>query len=323
MCLFFAYIGDRYIFLFLISGLIPNFIDSKLLGVVQVMRHGARCPIDYYQDVIEKYYPFKQAELTNQGFSMAYEKGVQTREYFTKQGLYQELISNPEAIQVFSTPYERTIFTSLSYLQGLFPGHTIDYIGINDESLSKMLINRKDVLKNTESFLKDTKNYHELQSNRTITVEVFDKDKRYLYWQKCIHFNTHKVKKFYDRNLNENQQKLVFSLKHKYPKMFEEYCHKHPSRKKPDKYKYSRNNKFNMKSKNTTHSKTNKKKIRTNKTNKTFTCDENVFKTSKFIKAIGSTLESINYHIEPVDPEILKWPISRTSGTTSTSTTAT
>jgi hypothetical protein len=325
-----------YIYLLLIS-LIPCIIHSKLIGVIQVIRHGARTPLDYYEDVIDKYSPFKAAELTNQGFSMAYEKGKTWKDYLTKQGLYSKL--SPESIEVVSTPYERTIFTSMSYLKGMFPDYNIRYSGVNDKTLSSILKERENIfLKNTNSFINDgkkvartkkvanfkknenykknanftknTKNTNstifeeedavllQLQNNMNklnkseINVEVIGQNKKYLYYHKCVKYNSHRIKYFKDNKLSEKDAKLILSLKSKYPKMFQQYCEKFHS----DKIQEIKKKTGRVKIEN----------LKNTQNKNSLQCPDEAYSTTKFIKAIASTLESINFHIEPVDPEILK-----------------
>lgn len=327
-----------YVSLLLFS-LYPSLINSKLIGVIQVIRHGARTPLDFYNDVIDKYSPFKPAELTNQGFSMAFEKGKKFKDNLIKQGLYSDL--SPETIEIISTPYERTIFTSMSYLKGVFPDYKIRYSGVSDKTLSSIMKERENIfLKNTNSFINDgkidtkksiasvveksnfqkflqtqnffnttkifssnsslqTQNKEEIVSDSNkikkseINVEVIDQDKKYLYHHKCVKYNTHRIKYFKDNlKLSKDHAKLILSLKSKYPKMFQEYCEK-----------------FNLDKIKEIKKTTGKVKIQSLKNireTKSLECPDEAYITSKFIKAIGSTLESINFHIEPVDPEILK-----------------
>src|SRR5690349_21343877 len=133
----FRIIQNLCLFLILI-----NSTNQRLIAVFQLIRHDARAPIDYTGDVSEKFTPFKNGELTNIGHAMALAKGGLMREFLDQidNNYINYLENHPEEIQLLTTPFQRTIFTSQKYLKGLFPSFITRYIGINDPYFNNLLV---------------------------------------------------------------------------------------------------------------------------------------------------------------------------------------
>jgi hypothetical protein len=206
-----------------------SFTNEKLIGVFQFIRHGARTPLNYDRDTVELYYPFKSAELTNLGYSMAKSKGDLMREIYSKDGFLASLKSNPEKIHIFTTPYQRTIMTSSSFLKGFLPEFTALYKAINENNLInnqdnnlKKTDKEKEKLKKYNSFLKHSRNeIKESFIEKKIKVEILDK---YLYSKKCIQYDSKLFKKINSFNINLNEWNFLNSFKEKLPLLFKDYC---------------------------------------------------------------------------------------------------
>ena len=93
---------------------------GKLIGVVEVTRHGARTPVFGF-DWDKSHWPKGLGELTAEGIRQHYLIGVELRSrYISEHGLIDE-VYNSSQIYIRSTNLNRTIVSAESQLMGLFP----------------------------------------------------------------------------------------------------------------------------------------------------------------------------------------------------------
>jgi hypothetical protein len=99
---------------------IPNRF-SKLIGVVEIIRHGARTPRNFLQSSARTFFGSRKAQLTLNGFRQHVLLGRWLRkQYVYKHNLLSRELNTNEVL-VFSSPRQRTIFSATAHLMGLFP----------------------------------------------------------------------------------------------------------------------------------------------------------------------------------------------------------
>ena len=95
-----------------------NFINSKLIMVLEAYRHGAREPLSDYYNADE----FKHwGELTAVGMRQHYNLGKFLRRIYIEKLKFLTTDYDPNEIYVRSTDYNRTIQSAISQLYGLYP----------------------------------------------------------------------------------------------------------------------------------------------------------------------------------------------------------
>ena len=97
--------------------------EDKLVFVMTHFRHGARAPQYYYKDYLdyikEKWlYP---GELTGIGQRMHYLLGIRNRIRYIDEIKFLSDTFDPHEILIYSSPFNRTIISASSQLQGLYP----------------------------------------------------------------------------------------------------------------------------------------------------------------------------------------------------------
>ena len=97
--------------------------SEKLVFVMTHFRHGARAPQNFYEDYLDyiKEKWTNPGELTGIGQRMHYLLGLRNRiRYIDEQHFLSETF-NPHEILIYSSPFNRTIISVSSQLQGLYP----------------------------------------------------------------------------------------------------------------------------------------------------------------------------------------------------------
>ena len=97
--------------------------SEKLVFVMTHFRHGARAPQNFYEDYLDyiKEKWTNPGELTGIGQRMHYLLGLRNRiRYIDEQHFLSETF-NPHEILIYSSPFNRTILSVSSQLQGLYP----------------------------------------------------------------------------------------------------------------------------------------------------------------------------------------------------------
>ncbi len=101
-------------------------VCSYLVKVIEITRHGARTPIYKLPKSVD-YLQYKLAQLTVIGFNQEMQLGIWKRQRYieNKNPEYNGFLSkkyNPSEIKVISSKYQRTQFSALANLSGLYPG---------------------------------------------------------------------------------------------------------------------------------------------------------------------------------------------------------
>ena len=96
-------------------------VQSRLIAVVEICRHGARAPTTFMPWDNYNTWPQGPGELIPEGMRQHYLLGAELRNRY----IIQEQLLVPDYFQpniyVFSSDYNRTIMSAQSQIQGLFP----------------------------------------------------------------------------------------------------------------------------------------------------------------------------------------------------------
>jgi hypothetical protein len=105
--------------------ILPIIITSKLIGVIELNRHGARTPKDFIDISKELFYRSSSSHLTLNGFTQVTFLGKWLKERYTNE---YELLSNTyntnEALFI-SSPISRSIFSAVGILEAMYPGEVV------------------------------------------------------------------------------------------------------------------------------------------------------------------------------------------------------
>jgi len=114
-----------FLFLFILFIIFLDKIESseKLVFVMTHFRHGARAPQNYYTDHLDyiKQSWTNPGELTGLGQRMHYLLGLRNRIRYIDEKKFLSEAFNPHEILIYSSPFNRTINSVNSQLQGLYP----------------------------------------------------------------------------------------------------------------------------------------------------------------------------------------------------------
>lgn len=118
------HISLTLLFLFLLVN--SNLYSSKvteIIGVVELIRHGARTPKTFMEASAKLYFGSRKTQLTVNG----YRQHILLGRFLRRQYLHgdkEKLLSkkfNPTEIRVISSPRQRTIFSASANVMGIFP----------------------------------------------------------------------------------------------------------------------------------------------------------------------------------------------------------
>mmetsp|Transcript_48256 Transcript_48256/g.65523 ORF Transcript_48256/g.65523 Transcript_48256/m.65523 type:complete len:131 (+) Transcript_48256:34-426(+) len=96
-----------------------NSSEDPVAFVFEVVRHGARAPIDDFGTITK--FPVSAGQLTPQGMRQRFLLGAYHRERYTETYPLLNPIYDPEEVYVQSTDVNRTITSAYSELLGMYP----------------------------------------------------------------------------------------------------------------------------------------------------------------------------------------------------------
>ena len=111
-----------FLFLFVNSHVLTSKV-SKIIGVVEIIRHGARTPSTFMEASAKLYFGARKAQLTINGYRQHILLGRYLRRQYVlgdKEKLFSKKF-NPQEIRVISSPRQRTIFSATAHVMGIFP----------------------------------------------------------------------------------------------------------------------------------------------------------------------------------------------------------
>ena len=124
------------IFTILIINIFLTLGNSKLIAVVEFIRHGARTPMAFMESSAKLYFGARKAQLTVNGFRQHVLLGRWLRRRYVK-GEIGKLFSkkiNSNEIKVYASPRQRTIFSATAHILGLLPNSFVK-IEIQDKNM--------------------------------------------------------------------------------------------------------------------------------------------------------------------------------------------
>ena len=115
----------------------PESEEEKLIFVMTHFRHGARAPQhfyfpDEYKDYAKEFWD-NPGELTGMGQRMHYLLGIRNRLRYIDGKKFLSNKFNPHEILIYSSPFNRTIISVSSQLQGLYPQYVKQGENITEE----------------------------------------------------------------------------------------------------------------------------------------------------------------------------------------------
>ena len=113
--------------------------EQKLIFVMTHFRHGARAPQNYYDqtnylDYVKEHWDIP-GELTGVGQRMHYLLGIRNRIKYIDEQHFLSKKFNPHEILIYSSPFNRTIVSVSSQLQGLYPQYAKQGENITEDQL--------------------------------------------------------------------------------------------------------------------------------------------------------------------------------------------
>ena len=198
-----------YICLFLLI-LISNLIEtaelenSKIVAVVEIIRHGARTPMTYLENSAKLYFGSRKAQLTINGLRQQILSGRWLRRRYVlgkEPMLFNKNHSkfNPQEVEVISSPLQRTIFSSTGHINGLFP-NAIIRLKFHD---------RKQIKTNDIPPIKNFK--IDPRDGKEVTINVISKEKDYVFHADKCKSPTSKKKNIF----NEMKKTKLFNISQK------------------------------------------------------------------------------------------------------------
>jgi len=178
------------------------FINSKLLSVIQINRHGARTAANFFTGKFNSLMG-ENMKLTPHGFNQHKILGKIIRDIYINKKKFLDNEFNPIQFEIFSTPMQRTIFSAEGFLSGLYPFNNIK-IKYQDENFPKEKNEYCPIFNNNyffSSFYNPDSNY------KFIPINVFSpKNDFMLHPTKC------KYKGEYVQSLIKKNLKEIFNI---------------------------------------------------------------------------------------------------------------
>ena len=109
--------------------------ESELIGVVELIRHGARTPMSLEESNAKLYFGSRKGQLTFNGFRQHVLLGRWLRRRYVngEVGRLFSGLDRSEELKVYSSPRERTIFSATAHISGLFPNSYTKLVYDNQE----------------------------------------------------------------------------------------------------------------------------------------------------------------------------------------------
>lgn len=164
------------IFVFFIYFIIYN--NCKLIYVVELNRHGARTSTNYPNGILNKFFGIED-KLTPNGLIQEQKLGKIIRDKYINELKFLSKNYKESEFEIFSTEYQRTIFSAEGFLSGLYPGYITKIIYKSKEL--------KNIINNDSAPI--IEGYFNNDFPKEITLNVLDGNK-----DKMFHANKCKFK---------------------------------------------------------------------------------------------------------------------------------
>lgn len=110
----------------ILFGVYVEVSESKLLGVVEVIRHGSRAPHDFMNTGKKLFFDSTSMVLTVNGFRQHYLLGQWLRDRYIKTQKFLSIPAKKKELWLYSSSTQRTIFSLTAHMLGLY--HDINVI---------------------------------------------------------------------------------------------------------------------------------------------------------------------------------------------------
>jgi len=143
---------------------------TRIIGVVELIRHGARTPSTFMEASAKLYFGARRAQLTINGYRQHVLLGRYLRRQYVhgdRQKLFSKIF-NPEEVKIYSSPRQRTIFSATAHIMGLFP-----------KSIPKILFGSKHFKNNDHPPIKKFR--VEQKDGKEVKINVFSYRNDYIF----------------------------------------------------------------------------------------------------------------------------------------------
>ena len=225
------YLALFIIFLFVNVKSSNSIENSTVKAVVEIMRHGARTPLTYLENSAKLYFGSRKAQLTINGLRQHILLGrwLRRRYFHAKETkLFSKKLFNPNEIQVFSSPLQRTIFSATGHINGLFPK---SIIRIKYHGLKQIKTNDVPPIKNFKLDSRDGKE---------VIINVINRQKDYVFHADKCRRASSKVKNIFREmkktklfKITEKERELAINdIMKKYEKLLSDKIKNHGKHEK-------------------------------------------------------------------------------------------
>ena len=104
--------------------LLPLIIELKITNVIEINRIGMRTSRHFKNDLLDKFYG-RIMNLTPHGLNQLRNLGQAIRKKYIEENNFLQYDYNSEQFKIYSSETQRSIYSSLGFLSGLYPENLI------------------------------------------------------------------------------------------------------------------------------------------------------------------------------------------------------
>lgn len=102
-------------------------IETKLIKVIQINRHGARTASNFNEILLNNFFG-EDKKLTQNGYRQHQILGKQARKRYIIEKSFISEEYDPKEFEIYTTPTQRTVYSADGFLSGLYPGYIVKSI---------------------------------------------------------------------------------------------------------------------------------------------------------------------------------------------------
>jgi hypothetical protein len=119
----------------LVFSILITICYTKIIGIIELNRHGARTPGKYIELSNDLFYKSNSNHLTINGYNQEHYLGRFIKDRYTRQNSFLSSTFKPEEHLFISSPVTRTIFSATSFIQGMYPEVVVNPVWENNSHL--------------------------------------------------------------------------------------------------------------------------------------------------------------------------------------------
>ena len=160
--------------------------DYKLLFVFEIMRHGARSPLELSsssssseeeEDVFHEYWPYGKGELTSIGITQHFLIGYRNYLRYIKRFNFLKETYDPNEILLISTPLNRSLMSINAEIQGMFLPGSGPVLKKNESDIAVPPLKSDEYYKKEKEDLDKNQRYAAIKERiNVLPVYTFDSD---------------------------------------------------------------------------------------------------------------------------------------------------